>query len=46
VTEEFKTLLKKTYDQYKDHENPPIPLNEIKEYLELEGVELEETKGG
>lgn len=46
MSEEFKNLLKKTYDQYKNDENPPIPLEEIKEYLELEGVELEETNGG
>lgn len=46
MSEEFKTLLKKIYDQYKEHENPPVPIVEIKEYLELEGIELEENKGG
>lgn len=46
MSEEFKTLLKKTYEQYKDHKNPPVPIAEIKEFLEIEGVELGENKGG
>lgn len=30
------------YNTYKDHENPPVPLKTIKEYLELEGISLNE----
>jgi hypothetical protein len=30
--------LKDIYMTYKDHENPPVPIETIKEYLELEGV--------
>jgi hypothetical protein len=34
--------LKDIYITYKDHKNPPVPLEIIKEYLELEGVLLED----
>lgn len=33
--------LKDIYMTYKDHENPPVPLDTIKEFLELEGISLE-----
>lgn len=46
MSKEFKNLLKKTYLQFKDHKNPPVPLLEIKEYLELEGVNLEDNDNG
>jgi len=29
------------YITYKNHENPPVPLDTIKEYLELEGIILD-----
>ena len=38
----FLDKLKTIYKTYKDDENPPVPIKEIKEYLELSGVELEE----
>ena len=34
--------LKDIYMTYKDHKNPPVPIGTIKEYLELEGVLLED----
>ncbi len=34
--------LKDIYQTYKDEKNPPVPVKEIKEYLKLFGVELEE----
>jgi hypothetical protein len=41
MDEELNKLLKQAYDQYKDVKNPPVPIEEIKEYLELEGIEIE-----
>jgi len=41
LTKEFNDLLKHFYFSYIDKENPPIPLKTIKDYLELEGVTLE-----
>ena len=41
----MSTLNEKLYDIYmtfKDHDNPPVPISTIKEYLELEGVTLED----
>jgi hypothetical protein len=32
--------LKDIYHTYKDLDNPPVPVDLIKEYLELSGVEL------
>lgn len=37
----FIDKLKDIYQTYKDYDNPPVPVKEIKEYLELSGVELE-----
>ena len=34
--------LKDIYQTYKDHENPPVPVKKIREYLKLSGVLLEE----
>jgi len=39
------SLNEKFYDIYmtfKDHKNPPVPIETIKEYLELEGVLLDD----
>lgn len=32
------------YITYKDNENPPVPIETIKEYLELEGISLDDTQ--
>ena len=32
------------YITYKDNENPPVPIETIKEYLELEGVLSDENE--
>jgi hypothetical protein len=37
---ELNEILKKAYNRYKDDPNPPVPLGTIKEYLELEGIEV------
>jgi hypothetical protein len=40
----MSNLDEKLYDiylTYKDHENPPVPIDTIKEYLELQGISLE-----
>ena len=39
---EFDDKLKEIYKTYKDHDNPPVPVKKIKEYLELSGVSLDE----
>ena len=39
---ELNEKLKDIYQTYKDHENPPVPVKKIKEYLKLSGVSLEE----
>jgi len=36
--------LKDIYLTYRDQDNPPVPLKAIREYLELEGVELDESR--
>ncbi len=36
--------LKAIYNQYKDQKNPPVPINTIKKYLELEGIPLDEEE--
>lgn len=41
----MSSLNEKFYDIYrtfKDHKNPPVPIDTIKEYLELEGVFLDD----
>lgn len=43
MSEQFNNLLKRTYIKYKNKNNPPIPLREIKEYLEFEGIDLTEN---
>lgn len=45
MTDEFNQLLKRTYNQFKtDPDSSPIPLDTIKEFLENEGVELDESE--
>lgn len=44
MSEELKNLLSKAYKSWKDDPNPPIPLITIKEFLELEGISLDDTK--
>lgn len=39
---ELNIILKEVYYIYKDHNNPPVPINTIKEYLELEGLFLDD----
>lgn len=41
MSKELNSILKEAYDQYKDVSNPPVPIKEIKEYLELEGIEVD-----
>jgi len=38
----FNDRLKEVYKTYKNHNNPPVPIKRIKEYLELSGVTLDE----
>ena len=37
----LKDNLKDIYHTYKDHKNPPVPVNTIKKYLKLSGIPLE-----
>jgi hypothetical protein len=39
---ELNEILTKAYHQYKDESNPPVPLATIKEFLELEGINLDD----
>lgn len=45
MTEQLNQLLKEAYHRYKDDPNPPVPLKTIKEFLEFEGVPLEQEEG-
>lgn len=40
MSKELNDRLKEAYNRYKDDPNPPVPLGTIKEYLELEGIEV------
>lgn len=40
MSNELNDVLLKTYTRWKDHENPPVPIPEIREFLESEGVSL------
>ena len=42
MTYELNKLLKKAYKRYQNHDKPPIPLEIIKEYLEYEGIRVDE----
>jgi hypothetical protein len=42
MSDELNRLLKKAYYRYKDCDNSPVPINIIKEFLELEGVSIED----
>lgn len=35
-------VMKRAYHTFKDYDNPPVPIDDIKEYLKLEGVQLDE----
>lgn len=41
MSKELNDLLEKAYIEFKDVPNPPVPIKEIKEYLELEGIEVD-----
>jgi len=41
MSKELNKLLKKAYYLYKNDTNSPVPIKTIKEYLELEGIDLE-----
>jgi hypothetical protein len=38
---ELNNLLKQAYYRYKNDPNSPVPIKKIKEYLQLEGIDLE-----
>ncbi len=40
MDKELNKLLKRAYDLYKDVEYPPVPIPEIKEFLTMEGIDL------
>lgn len=42
MSAKFNDKLKSIYQTYKDDENPPVPINKIREYLKLSGVKLDE----
>lgn len=44
MSNELNTILKQAYLQYKSDPNPPVPLEAIKEYLKLEGIDLEDAE--
>jgi hypothetical protein len=44
MSEELQNILIKAYGRWKDDPNPPVPLETIKEYLELEGISFEDIK--
>jgi len=42
MSKTLKDKLLAIYLNYKDKENPPVPLELIREYLELSGVKLDD----
>jgi hypothetical protein len=42
MSKKFVDKLKDIYRRHKDEENPTVPVKDIKEFLELSGVPLEE----
>jgi hypothetical protein len=42
MSKEFNTVLMNAYNQFRDHPDPPIPLELIKDYLKDEGLLVEE----
>ncbi|BDZ67934.1 hypothetical protein [Methanobacterium ferruginis] len=40
MSEEFNTVLKNAYNQFRDHPDPPIPLELIKDFLHDEGIQV------
>lgn len=41
MSEELNIQLKRAYYTWKDESNPPIPIETIRKYLELEGIFLD-----
>lgn len=46
MSKELNELLRKAYQRYINDPNPPVPVATIKEYLELEGIPLEDDNEG
>lgn len=46
MSEHLNNLLKKAYHKYQNDPNPPVPLETIKKYLELEGIPMDENNEG
>ena len=44
MSEELTKLLKQLYYRYNGRKNPPINLEAVREYLELEGIDLKTSK--
>jgi hypothetical protein len=45
MSKEFNELLKRTYNRFKDDPNSSaIPLDKIKEFLENEGIDIDESE--
>lgn len=44
MSKEFNAVLINAYNEYRDHPDPPVPLKLIKEYLEDEGISVDENK--
>ena len=45
MSEEFNELLKRTYNQFRDDpDSSPVPLDKIKEFLENEGIKVDEDE--
>ena len=42
MSAELNKLLKKAYRTYQDRDNSPIPLDMIRDYLEYEGINVED----
>lgn len=43
MSKELNELLKKAYYRWKGNSDSPVPIESIKEFLELEGINLEEN---
>lgn len=43
MSKEFNMILINAYNEYRDHPDPPVPLELIKEYLEDEGINVDEN---
>lgn len=45
LSEKLNKLLIKVFNQYKDSNNPPVPIPEIRDFLEFEGIDLDDEEG-